>query len=1452
MMIPFTLLRKTEDSWRNKADKHVFKLPYLDGDDDSTFKHSVPIFEAGTMEEFFEWVQDLQELREMWQLNTADHAPKLYRVIPLTLRGAAKENWLTAVTTLEQTLLLEAMEEDDDATTGRAKTAADVDDILLPQMTLHYTVTKAAFHTREWLQRLKKPREITCLAFKQRLDKINSYLTLMPAYRGLNTPLTSDELQTIFERAMPRSWMDQLEVNTEYDSMTYAQVLRYMIRMELKANSATNNSNTNKKETQTNNNNNRNWNNRQSNAGNSRNNNNNNRQNNNKNNRNSGDNNNRSSNSNKNNNNNNNRNNNSGSNSENRNNNNNTNNNTNNTNNNQRRSGRNRGPWCATCRTNEHSWRDCEHNPQNQNRNQQQQTQQTNTPVPTNTTTTAENNLIEQLDDFDLSDVVDDGEDYCMETTKEQPVMETTTPECKIVVHIVTKTKNQQKSIVALLDSGTSGTLISQSAIPDEVTRSTTTAVKWKTKTGVFTTTRKAAVEFKLPAFSVHKIMTHEAHVVDKVSDNYDMILGRDVMTAMGIVLDFANENIVWDGIERAMSNSTNKERFDTKLNQDSTIKAAKYQKANLHECIPTTLNKQEGDQLLHLLEDFEELFEGKLGTFDIDPIDVDVISGAKPICKRPYPIPRAHLQPMKMEVERLEQLGILQKESDSPWGAPSFGVLKPNGTVRLLSDFRAVNQLTVRNPYPLPTIKDMFNTIDGFTYGTAIDLVMGFYHVRLSRQAQKLFTIILPWGKYSYLRLPLGYKGSPDIFQQMMNDIFGDLPFVMIYIDDLLVLTKGTFEDHLTALSMVLQRARKHQCQINPSKTKFFAQEFKYLGFILSTMGMKPDPKKVEAIQKLLAPKTRKQIQSFLGLVNYIRMAIPRHAEVTAPLSALTSHKKTFVWTPECEQAFTDTKKAVMKATMLAFPDFTKTFYVFTDASKYAVGSVILQKDDDLNWKTPIAFFSKKLNDVQKKYTVMEQELLAIVETFRSYRTLLLGQLVHVYTDHKNLSYERFQSDRVKRWILFIDEFGPTLEWLPGKHNIIADALSRLPSQLDDIDMNTQIENEVFWIDPVELCPIDYNVIRTHQDEEFSDELKAQLQELPWGETLLWTTPQHKVAVPTSLRLPILRWYHDILVHPGGVRMLETINKHFTWPGLRKQVHEYVKYCEKCQTWKKQKRDYAEVPIGEPELIPWRTICTDIVGPYTLKLRTKKTLLLLTIIDPATRWFEAVELLADTVDAEWVALQLDRVWFSRYPRPLRCIFDNGSEFIGDEFQELLTSYGVKPVPSTIKNPQTNAILERVHQVLGNMLRMFELQNHSEDELETPGFLTGIVANVCYAIRATHHTMLNASPAQVVFGRDMLFPVQYIANWAGIGQRKWQQMEKDNQRENQKRINHDYKVNDLVLIRRDEIQQKLAKPTSGPYRIIQVFVNGTVMLQRNNTRERINIRRLIPYNTRDH
>ena len=251
-----------------------------------------------------------------------------------------------------------------------------------------------------------------------------------------------------------------------------------------------------------------------------------------------------------------------------------------------------------------------------------------------------------------------------------------------------------------------------------------------------------------------------------------------------------------------------------------------------------------------------------------------------------------------------------------------------------------------------------------------------------------------------------------------------------------------------------------------------------------------------------------------------------------------------------------------------------------------------------------------------------------------------------------------------------------------------------------------------------------------------------------------------------------------------------------------------------------------------------------DLVGPYPVKIKgTKEDLHLraMTMIDPTTGWFEIREVDEPTADCCQAAF--DDTWLSRYPRPSKIGYDNGSEF-KSVFGELIANMGLKKQRSLSYNPQSNGIIERVHQVLGNIFRTMELE---EEELDKKQPFEPFLAAAAYAIRSTYHTTLEATPAELVFGRNMLLPVQFKADWDAIRQRRQALINKNNERENARRIEHEYKVGDLVSKFRPGKLRKLRRKKDGPYRVETVHDNGTIGIRRGAILERVNIRRVEPF-----
>jgi len=304
------------------------------------------------------------------------------------------------------------------------------------------------------------------------------------------------------------------------------------------------------------------------------------------------------------------------------------------------------------------------------------------------------------------------------------------------------------------------------------------------------------------------------------------------------------------------------------------------YNKADLQAVVDKldNLNQQQQQKLLQVLQKFEPLFDGTLGCWNCKPVELELKDPhCKPVHAKPYPVPQAHEQKLKEEIERLVQAKVLRKVNTSEWASPAFTIAKPDGTLSSLTDNREINKHIKRYPFPLPKIQDMLQKLEGFQWATSLDLNMGYYHITLSPFSSKLCTVVFPWGKYEYLRLPMGLCNSPDIFQEKMSELMHDLEFARAYLDDILVISKGTFMEHLEHIEQVLTRLSEAGLKVNISKSTFCKHELEYLGYYITRKGVQPITRKVEAILKIAPPTKRKEVRSFLGMVNFYRDMWPK-----------------------------------------------------------------------------------------------------------------------------------------------------------------------------------------------------------------------------------------------------------------------------------------------------------------------------------------------------------------------------------------------------------------------------------------------------------------------------------------------------------------------------------------------------------------------------------------------
>ena len=316
-------------------------------------------------------------------------------------------------------------------------------------------------------------------------------------------------------------------------------------------------------------------------------------------------------------------------------------------------------------------------------------------------------------------------------------------------------------------------------------------------------------------------------------------------------------------------------EAVKAEMKRANNILDSKYEKSDLYQIVNDGckhLSHEQRNLLLWLLLDYEHLFDGTLGTWNTEPAEFELQEEARPVFCKPFQVPQVYKAPTKKECERLCSIGVLEQVTGSEWGFPLFIIPKKDGRVRFVSDLRKLNTSLKCKPFPLPKIMDLMQKLEGFQWATALDLNMGYYHIKLGPKSQDMCTIVFPWGCYRYKRLAMGVCVAPDIFQEKISTLMYGQEFVRTYLDDLLCLTVNTFEEHINKLRLVLQRISDAGLKINATKSTFCATEIEYLGYWITHQGVQPLPKKVQGMINIKPPTTRKQLRRFIGMVNYQR----------------------------------------------------------------------------------------------------------------------------------------------------------------------------------------------------------------------------------------------------------------------------------------------------------------------------------------------------------------------------------------------------------------------------------------------------------------------------------------------------------------------------------------------------------------------------------------------------
>ncbi len=560
-------------------------------------------------------------------------------------------------------------------------------------------------------------------------------------------------------------------------------------------------------------------------------------------------------------------------------------------------------------------------------------------------------------------------------------------------------------------------------------------------------------------------------YVVDMPSPNLHVVLGQSWLKSRNAVISYADKRVMfWQGGRRSVSkcvcddtpvlppppalpsHSLTFMQFQEAIQE----KGAKYFVVNVmtaDECVAEAAEEGEVPEpncskrfktVLHpVVELFPDVFaELPPGLPPDRGVGMSINTGdSSPVSKPMYRLSPKEKAEVERQLADLVDKGFV-RPSHSAWGAPVIFVAKKSGELRMCVDYRALNQVTVKDKYPLPRIDDLLDRLQGASVFSSLDLQSGYHQVRIADEDVPKTAFRTHKGLFEFRVLSFGLTNAPAVFQREMNKVLADLPFVLVYLDDILVFSK-TAEEHTEHLKQVLARLRKHKLYAKMSKCFFFRDSVEFLGHVVSKDGVQVDPKKGSVIRDWPPLRDVHAVQQFLGLGNYFKHYIHGYAKLVAPLRKLTEKSVPFVFEGAAVQAFENLKYSLSHAPVLALPNPDLPFEVVVDASGFGCGAVLLQN------QRPVAFHSYKFNSAERNYGGGEQELLAVISALRQWRCHLEGaKKVVVVTDHKPNTYLDSKpsvqlSRRQVRWQEFLSRFDFKWEYRKGSANV-ADPISR------------------------------------------------------------------------------------------------------------------------------------------------------------------------------------------------------------------------------------------------------------------------------------------------------------------------------------------------------------------------------------------------------------------------